>query len=195
MMRAMTRRALAWLSPLPLVAAGSLAAHGLVYRLAAPAKHDHGQALAHAPIAWYTCAALCGAIAVAALVCIALVSVRRGVRMRPPYWLILLVPPLGFAAQEQIGRLFHAGALTTLPELSFVLGVALQLPVALLALWLVRLVLATAIVVVSALSGSEPRRATERTTRQRPAWTVLVPSVPALALGYGERGPPALLRP
>jgi hypothetical protein len=195
MMRAMTRRLLAWLSPLPLIAAGSLAAHGLVYRLAAPAGHDHGQPLSHTPITWYACAALCGAIALVALIGIALVSVHRGVRMRPPYWLVLLVPPLGFAAQEQIGRVFHADALTTLPEASFVFGLLIQLPVALLALWLVRLVLAAAIVAVRALRGSEPRRPTARITRQRPAWSVLVPSLPALALGYGERGPPALLRP
>lgn len=191
----MTRRALAWLSPLPLIAAGSLAAHGLVYRLAAPAGHDHGQQLSHAPIAWYACAALCGAIALVALTGIALVSARRGVRMRPPYWLVLLVPPLGFAAQEQIGRFFHTGAPTALPEISFLLGLLLQLPVALLALWLVRLVLAAAILAVRALLGSEPQRRTARTTGQRPLWTVPVPSLPALALGYGERGPPALLRP
>ena len=60
--------------------------------------------------------------------------------MRPPYWLVALVPPLGFAAQEQIGRVFHTGALTTMPEASFVLGLLLQLPIALLALWLVRVV-------------------------------------------------------
>ncbi len=189
----MIRRAL-WLSPLPLIAAGSLAAHGLVYRLATPAGHDHVQPVSHAPIAWYACAALCGAIALVALIGIALLSVRRGVRMRPPYWLVALVPPLGFAAQEQIGRVFHTGALTTMPEASFVLGLLLQLPIALLALWLVRVVLATAIAVVRALDGFEPRRRAARITTQ-PAWTALVPSLPALALGYGERGPPALLRP
>ncbi len=195
MMRAMTRRGLAWLSPLPLIAAGSLAAHGLAYRLAAPAGHDHAQPLPHTPIAWYACAALCGAIALAALIGIALVSVHRGVRMGPPYWLVVLVPPLGFAAQEQIGRVFHTGALTAPPEASFALGLLLQLPIAIMAAALVRLVFATAIVVVHALRGSEPRRPTLRITRQRPAWTVPVPSLPALALGYGERGPPALLRP
>lgn len=189
----MIRRAL-WLSPLPLVAAGSLAAHGLVYRLAAPAAHDHAQPVSHAPIAWYACAALCGAIALVGLIAIAVWSVHRAAPVRPPYWLVALVPPLGFAAQEQIGRVFHTGALTTMPEASFVLGLLLQLPIALLALWLVRVVLTTAIAVICALGG-EPRRRTARITTQRPVWTALVPSLPALALGYGERGPPALLRP
>jgi hypothetical protein len=192
MIGAMTRRALAWLSPLPLVAAGSLAAHGLVYRLAGPGAHDHAQPLAHPPIAWYACAALCGSIALVALAAIAFASVRRGTAARTPYWLIALVPPLGFAAQEPLGGLLHAGPLAV--ETSFLLGLLLQVPIALLALLVVRLVLATAIGVVRALYSPEPRRVA-RTTRRRPAWTTLLPSPPALALGYGERGPPALLHP
>jgi hypothetical protein len=195
----MVGRALAWLSPLPLIAAGSLAAHTLVYRLAAPAPAGHmhsADSTAHGVGAWYVCAALCGATALIALTGIAVVGARRNTPFRAPLGLVALVPPLGFTAQEELGRLVHTGALPALPvQASFLFGLLLQIPVALLALLLVRALLATAEVLVRSLRPAEPRRRARRAARQRPAWLDLAPSFPALALGYGERGPPALLQP
>jgi hypothetical protein len=192
-------RALAWLFPLPLVAAVGLAAHALGYRAVAAAPPGHAHSLdgtAHGAGAWYVCAALCGATALVALAGIALVNARRGTAVRAPLWLVALVPPLGFTAQEELGRLLHTGALTTLPvEASFLFGLVLQIPVALLALLLVRALLATAAVLVGSLRYGKPHRHTTRITLARPAWLDLVPSFPALALGYGERGPPARLPP
>ena len=71
----------------------------------------------------------------------------------------------------------------------------LQIPVALLALLLVRTLLRTAVVLVGSLRSGKPPRHATRITFTRPAWLGLAPSFPALALGYGERGPPALLLP
>jgi hypothetical protein len=190
-------RALAWLFPLPLVAAVGLAAHALGYRAvaASPAGHAHSlDPVAHGTGAWYVCAALCGATALVALAGIALVSARRGTALRAPLWLVALVPPLGFTAQEELGRLLHTGA--SLPvEATFLFGLLLQIPVALLALLLVRALLRTAAVLVGSLSSRKPLRRATRITVARPGWLDLAPSFPALALGYGERGPPALLLP
>jgi hypothetical protein len=193
----MLTRALAWLSPLPLVAAVGLAAHAVGYRVvaAAPAGHAHSlDATSHGASAWYVCAALCGATALVALTGIAVLSARRRTPFRAPLWLVALVPPLGFTAQEELGGLLHTGALTALPvEATFLFGLLLQIPVALLALLLVRALLATAAVLVRSLRSTEPRKHPRRIIRPRPAWLDLAPSFPALALGYGERGPPALL--
>jgi hypothetical protein len=191
----MVTRALAWLSPLPVIAAVGLAVHTVAYRVAAPPPAGHAHSVAaHGAGAWYVCAALCGATALVALTGIAFVHARRGTPLRAPLALVALVPPLGFTAQEELGRLVHTGAFTALPvEASFLFGLLLQIPVALLALLLVRTLLATAAVLVRSLRSPEPLRRARRTTRQRFARLDLVPSVPALALGYGERGPPALL--
>ena len=105
-----------------------------------------------------------------------------------------LVPPLGFTAQEELGRLLHAGPALPL-EATFLFGLLLQIPVALVALVVVRALLATAEVVVRSLRPPEPLRRAARIIGLRPAWLGPAPSYPALALGYGERGPPALLLP
>jgi hypothetical protein len=169
----MRGRGLAWLAPLPLVAVGGAAAHAVVYRLAAsPHAHAHGT---HAP-RWEVCAALCTAIALVALL------VLRG--SGAPVWLVALVPPGGFALQEQLSGAPHSGSL--------LLGLLLQIPVALAAVVLVRALLRTATALIRALQA-EPRRRTPRIILRRPAWLALPPSAAALALGYGERGPPSLL--
>ena len=187
-------RALAWLFPLPLVAAVGLAAHALGYRAVAASPAGHAHSMTHGTGAWYVCAALCGVTALVALAGIALVSARRGTALRAPLWLVALVPPLGFTAQEELGRLLHTGA--ALPvEATFLFGLLLQIPVALLALLLVRALLATAAVLVGSLRSGKPHGHATRIPFARPAWLDLAPSFPALALGYGERGPPALLLP
>jgi hypothetical protein len=187
----MGRRGLAWLSPLPLVAVGGAAVHALAYRLASsPHGHEHGSAAAGR---WYVCAALCGGIALLALGGLALGSARGGGRFGTPVWLVALVPPAGFAVQEQLGRVLHDGALPALPaQTSFALGLLLQIPVALLALLLVRALLRTAAVLVRALRPPVRSPRAPRATRRRPAWLLHLRPLPALALGYGERGPPRL---
>ena len=119
----MARRMLAWGLVTPVAAAGILLAHALAYRLtgtAPGAVHDY---LEHAPQV------------LAILATIGLVGLafqERTFGRRSP-WAFGLVAPLGFVAQEHLERLAHTGEmpwLLTTP--TFLLGLALQVPIALL---------------------------------------------------------------
>jgi hypothetical protein len=183
----MARRRLVWLLSLPLATAGWLAAHSLAYTLAAPRDH-HGGLLA-APIL----------IACAITVMLALAihdGVRHAAPARVPARQVALLPPLGFVTQEHLERLIELNELPvgTVLEPVFLVGMALQLPVALLVLALARGVLA-----IGYALGRELRVA--RAPRPRTSAVVpvlrapLAPELirpPVLATGHSGRAPPAL---
>jgi hypothetical protein len=130
----MARRMLAWLLVTPLAAAGILVAHAAAYGLTGtPAGPVHAY-LDHVPQV------------VAVLATIGLVGLavqQRGVGSRA-IGAFALAAPVGFACQEHLERLVHTGEipwLLTTP--SFLLGLALQVPVALVCVLVARRVVGT----------------------------------------------------
>lgn len=187
----MARPGAVWLVALPLAAAGWLAAHCVAYLLVAPAgRHErvHGYLVA-TPLLL-----ACGITLLAAGLALAVHHGLRGHgRPRVPVVPVALVPPLGFAAQEHVERLIEFGAfpLAAVLEPTFLVGMALQVPVALAAVALAR--------VVSAF-GYALGRELAVIPRARPpialpgfrAWPEPeVARPPVLATGHGERAPPA----
>jgi hypothetical protein len=183
----MARRRLVWLLSLPLATAGWLAAHSLAYSLVAPHDH-HGGGLA-APILV--------ACAITVLLAVAIHDgVRRSAPARVPAWPVALLPPLGFVVQEHLERLIELNAVPWLTVLEpvFLVGLALQLPVALAVVALARAVLAVGHALGRYLSVPQvprPRSCGLTPPRGAPVAPVLA-RLPVLATGHGGRAPPAL---
>src|SRR5712691_11317295 len=181
------RRRLPWLLALPLMAAGSLAAHSLSYVfVSARAAAGAGEASERASrgsgsylVLFLGILAATAVVATGARVLLSR-SRQRGSTVSP--WLFFVLPPLAFALQEFAERLLHAEAFPFQAALEprFLLGLLLQLPFGLLALLLVRVFARV----------RRPRLAT--TARWSPRQAFDLPRIPALALGYQQRGPPAL---
>jgi hypothetical protein len=191
----MQRRLLAWVSPFPLVALGSLAAHSLAYRLAEPdaglrrAVLDgtgHGY-LAYLPLFLATGLALL----LAGLVGHAVTGFcrRPGV---PPAWPLALVPPLAFTLQEHLERLAAWGhlPLTTALEPTFLIGLALQLPFAVAALLVARLLTGAAEAFGRALA-SPPSRPVSRPPAAIVAVYAFLPALAVPSLRHAGRAPPS----
>ena len=142
------RRGLAWALTLPLVLLGTQAAHALAYDLVYP--EAHGRILlqtGHGYLTWLPLTlALAGAVALAAL-CVAAADAARG---RPPRelpgWAFALLPPVTFVIQELLELSLHTGTFgwRALLAPTFLPGIALQLPVAVAAFLVARLLLRTA---------------------------------------------------
>jgi len=108
-------------------------------------------------------------------------------------WLFFVLPPLAFALQEFAERLLNAEAFPFQAALEprFLLGLPLQFPFGLLALLLARALLGVVERLARVLARARrPRLAT--TARWSPRQAFDLPRIPALALGYQQRGPPAL---
>lgn len=193
------RRRLAWLIALPLSVIGTLAGHSVGYRVALPDAHERAHVLAssghgylqYAPLAL----ALCTAFAALGFVATTLTAVRGhdtsgGTRQLK---LVAALAPVAFVLQELIERLaqdgqVHAGLLVSAP---FLLGLATQLPFALLAAVLAFALTAAAHRVAQALGarGRRPRRIAITFVSRL---SVDLPPEPVLARGYAGRGPPLL---
>ena len=111
---------------LPLAAAGTLAGHAAGYALVGSSRRDelaHGY-LSYAP----QFLALCLAVVVLAL------TLRATGRLRgtPAAWPFALIPPLAFLAQELIERLAAGLPAHAVLEPAVYVGLAAQLPVALI---------------------------------------------------------------
>jgi len=117
-------RSVAWLLTIGLSAAGVLTAHAAAYRVTGtPAGDLHGY-LAHAP-------QLIAVVVTVALAALALWSRSPRVCL----WPFPALAVAGFVAQEHVERLLHTGELPWLAtHPAFLVGLALQLPVA-LAVW------------------------------------------------------------
>jgi hypothetical protein len=183
----MARRHLLWLLSLPLATAGWLGAHCLAYALVAP-HHQHGGVLA-TPILI--------ACVITVLLAVAIHDgIRRAAPARMPAWPLALLPPLGFTVQEHLERLIELNELPmgTVLEPVFIVGLALQLPVALAVLTLAR-----AVLVVGHAFGRQlafPRAPRPRSCGVAPPLPARVaPDLvrpPVLATGQGGRAPPGL---
>jgi hypothetical protein len=136
------RRLLAWALVLPAACLGVLVGHAIAYAVtgtAPGAVHDY---LAHGP----QIVLVLGVLALAAAV---YPSRGPGIGAGP----IASVALLGFVAQEHLERAVHSGHVPwLLTEPSFLVGLALQVPVALACIALVRLVAGPA----SAARGRPP---------------------------------------
>jgi hypothetical protein len=127
----MARRMLAWALVTPVAAVGILAAHALAYALTGEEPGALHAYLAHGP-------QVVGVLATIGLVGLALQERDLG---RGSVVGFALVAPLGFACQEHVERLVHTGELPwLLTTPTFVVGLALQVPVALFCVLVVRLV-------------------------------------------------------
>jgi hypothetical protein len=179
------------------MALGGLVAHALAYELAAAESHA-AHASAHPDIhgyfaVWPICAATCGTIILVSLTASAVVRTWAGHPVSAPLWLFALLPPIGFAVQEHAERVLATGAFPQAAALepTFALGLILQIPFALAAYLAARVLIALAVAVARRLQG-EPhrRRGASEPARALPVWISVLP-ISALALGYGERGPPS----
>jgi hypothetical protein len=186
---------LPWLLALPLMAAGSFAAHSLTYLFAAarPAEHPEVSDRASSGRASYLVlffGILAATALVAALARLLLGRRRaRGNGLLP--WLFFVLPPLAFALQELSERLLRAEAFPFHAALEprFLLGLGLQLPFGLLALLVARLLLRVVERIVRLLARPNRVRAIALVCWS-PRQGLDLPRIPALALGYQQRGPP-----
>jgi hypothetical protein len=195
------RRLIVWLVTLPLAIAGTQIAHALAYRLVTPAHHERAHELSatgHGYLAFLPLALAVGPV----LVVFALAAEARHVRgsspgsgARPRTWHFAVVAPGLFFCQEHLERLFHDGGFPWDAALapSFLTGLVLQLPFSLAAYALGRLLL-TAARSLGRLCSPRLRKSMLSLAIRKPATRVTTPRLPALALGYGSRGPPATSR-
>jgi hypothetical protein len=181
---------------LPLAVIGSQVAHSVDYRIVAPDPGERAHLLAetgHRYLAYLPLVlALC--TVVVALGLVAEAGHRGGSTGRAlRAWHFGLVAPAVFACQELFERLAHDGSLpwNAVFEPTFVVGLAVQVPFALLAFGLARWLLRAAAAVGRVLGGA-PRHRSWPGSAVVPAPTCRVdaPRLPVLALGFGTRGPP-----
>jgi hypothetical protein len=173
------RRALIWLLTLALTAAGVLAAHAVAYRLTGTGSEGVHAYLAHAP-------QLLAVLVTLTLGALAFTSRAPGLRAWPFPALALA----GFAVQEHVERLLHTGELPwLLTRPVFLVGLALQLPVALCSWLLARRLL-------RAVTEAAPRP----TPPRLPRWELELPALAdasgtsLFALAAEARGPPPSLQ-
>ena len=197
------RRRLPWLVALPLMAAGSLAAHALSSLFAGAraestvstegGMHDLADRsntgfAAHSVLPLGIVLALAGATGVSWLI----PRLRGRPRQGATPSLFFTLPPLAFSLQELIERLLHAEAAPFQAALEprFLIGLALQVPLGLAALLAARLLLRVVRRIADALTRTRSVTAVRRTLTVRPPIACELPRIPALALGYSQRGPP-----
>ena len=181
----------AWLLSLPLSAAGMLLAHQFAWELGG---HEHAGGAAHGYLQY---GAIFAALGVATLIVAATTQLIRGVAgagvaHAPPARVFAIVPIIGFLLQEHLEHIVAERELevTFFLTAPFLLGLALQIPFALAALLVARLILGLVTRVVRAVGslGIVPGLA---------SLLVLVPLVPELAprpvlatLSAGRAPPP-----
>ena len=173
------RRLLIWLLTLALTAAGVLAAHAVAYRVTGTGSEGVHGYLEHAP-------QLLAVLVTLTLGALAFTSRATGLRAWPFPALALA----GFVVQEHVERLLHTGELPwLLTRPVFLVGLALQIPVALCSWLLARRLLRA--VTEAALRRVPPQLPRWRLELPEPADR---PATSVLAFVAEARGPPPLLR-
>jgi hypothetical protein len=191
MMPPMARPRAAWITSLGLLGAGWVTAHVLSYVLFVPhaergemlARTGHGYFRPSDLIVLSILIALAGALAV----------VLGGSPGRAPSpYLLGSIPPIGFIVQEHVERTVSGGAfpMHLVTEPRFLLGLVLQLPFALLALLLSRLLVSAAGGLLRRLGGSARSRIASIGLRWTPTVRQCGPRLCGLAVRQGERAPP-----
>jgi hypothetical protein len=195
-MSVMRGRGVVWLPSLPLAAVGWLAAHSVAYLIVAPDHDQRAQLLSdsgHGYLGLAPVLVACTITLVVAGLALAIHDgLRGGSRARMPVWPVALVPPLGFIAQEHLERLIELNAFPfgAVLEPTFLVGLALQVPFALVAVTLARVVLALGHRIGRTFAARRSARPRGHPRSWRlPAWLGLRPVGP-LAAGHRERAPP-----
>jgi hypothetical protein len=189
------RRLLAALSSIALAVTGAQLAHALAYRLTEPDVHERAHLLSETGHSYlrFTSA---GLGLVAAIVVLALVLEVRELRAanaaRPRFWAFAAIAPATFLFQEHFERLLHDGAFpwSAVLERTFLLGILLQLPFALLAYCVARLLLGAARVLAALLAKPHIIRRSAGLAELGPR--VARPVAAFHGFGLGARGPPLL---
>lgn len=172
---------------------GTETAHWLVFRVVYPDPYVRAQALAqsgHAYLAhWASGAAVLGALALAGFAARALDGSRRRNRATVSLLPFLALAPLAFVLQECCERLATGGwPFEAVFTPTFLPGLALQIPFALVTYLLARLLLGAADRIQILFTGMPPVVGVAR-----PAAfpvTVDIPRLSVLSAGPGLRGPP-----
>jgi hypothetical protein len=190
----MTRRKLAWPLSLGLLVGGWAAAHVLAYRLVVPSGEERRHLLE---------AAGHGYLDPAPLVSLSLTLVVLGLGgcvlsgrdVTPAPWLFALLPPLAFVVQEHLERLLHDGNFpyAAVLEPTFGVGLLLQLPFALLALLFARALLVLSGALVRRMRRAKVDRLRRPCAVRRAVADPTLARIGLLALGHGQRAPPAFL--
>jgi hypothetical protein len=167
------RRLLAWLVCVPLVMAGTQLAHAVAYRVVQPDAAARQELLDHTGHRYLSALSLALALG----------------------WGIVLIGPLVFALQEHLERLIHDGTfpVTAALEPTFLIGVALQVPFALVALLVARLLLRVAERLGGLLVPSRPTWAPSPPHAAKPAAIDAFRPLHLRARLGIVRGPPAAL--
>jgi hypothetical protein len=192
------RRSAAWLVAVSSMIGGTLAAHSLAYRLVYPQAEvrlrilsatGHGY-MGYAPLLFGVLAALM-VVGFGAAVMDA--ARRRGPRPVPA-WAFALLPLLGFTTQEFLERWLTGSNFPwwMVMQPTFRVGLALQLPFALLAYRLARLLLRAAREVGAVFVGRPLPVALFSPAPAARLAAVCLPRFSSLSLGWSERGPPLL---
>ena len=175
---------LPWLLSLSLMASGCLGAHSVAYRVVGPsgAEAGHGY-LGLAPLVL--------AIGVALGIVAAARSALPDQRWPgAPAHLFALLPPLAFTVQEHLERALQGGdALGTTLHPAFLLGFALQLPLAFCSLLVTRTLFRVAKATGALLWGRRMLRLRHPITRP-PSFVLDAVRVSALASAHAGRAPP-----
>ncbi len=194
------RRALAWLFALPLVLAASQVAHVLAYRWVYPSSRVRLHALlstGHGYMDQLPLVLGIGAAIAAVSLVAAVVDAAHGRSLhRLPAWAFALLPVLTFVVQEILERSLHTGTFVwqAIESPTFLPGLLLQLPFAVIAFLVARLLLRTA-TAVGQLVGGRGVRVTRRPSAlvSLPV-SLRLPRLVPLAGSAAGRAPPLLTR-
>jgi hypothetical protein len=182
---------------LPILVLGEFVGHALAYRLVAPDARERAALLArtgHDYLSYlHPLVGVLVALAAFALVGRVRASFRSGICGRGPSWRFAGLLPVAFVCQEYVERLAHAGRpeWTTVAEPAVLVGIVVQVPCGVAALWLIRLLLRLAFSAGRALAARERRERIRPTVVMRPAGVDLVRPL-LFARGIPPRGPPQL---
>jgi hypothetical protein len=188
------RRSLAWAVAVPLMLAGSQAAHALAYRIVYPQAHLRMASLVasgHGYLAWLPLVlGIGGAVVLVSFAATVADAARGGTprALRAPAFALL--PPLAFALQELLELSLHTGTFGwhAFAAPTFVPGLLLQLPVGALAYLVARLLLRAASKVGRLLAAARAGAGRGRIARR--ARLATPPFVRGTALRFAQRGPP-----
>lgn len=186
---------LAWLLSLALAAAGALASHGLAYRIAEPDPELRRHLLeetGHGYLSLDLIGSLLAALVIVGFAGCVLAGGNR--RDAPPLWIFALAPPVGFTLQEHAERLLHDGSLSVSSMLgpAFLVGLGLQIPFALIALFVARALLFAAGALAERLGVPPPLWLAPDASLALPI-TDSLPPARVLLGARGQRAPPDLL--
>jgi hypothetical protein len=198
--RSPRQRGAAWLVALPVATASWLTAHCFAFVLVPPAGGEHMHHHAEGGHTYFgstpvLIAALVTVLAAGFVLCVG-EGLRGGTaRLGPPALLFALLPPLGFIVQEHVEELIRSGAVSgdLITKPTFLTGLALQLPFAVVALLLCRGLYALGYglgrFLATRVGAAQPMHHPSPAVQRRPASVTLIPPS-VLALGHGSRAPP-----